>query len=164
MIATLLIPLLAVFAPVWATPVARLWYASGFEEDVTAALAAIDDSGAACIYDDTRNIFVTSVDQLNVDRMIRQAVRDKSPRLDMDGLQRDPHFRVYSNGRTYYWSFRSRKLHAFRGDRWSLVPQIERGCEAFRQDPRSLKQAYRDREGLLVTEDNFCCVTAADGT
>ena len=155
--ASLTIPALFILAPIWATPLAKVWYKRGFEGAVTAALTDIPGNETACIYDDSRNIFVTSVGQLNVDRMIEKAVQDKALRPRRRLLQRDPHFRVYSAGRTYYWSFRQKELHAFRGDRWTLTSEIERTCDAYKQHPRSFEQAYRERDGITVTEENFCC-------
>lgn len=120
-VASLVIPILALFAPVWATPLARMWYEPGFEQAVTKALAEIPGSENACIYDDSQNRFVTSVDQLDVGRMIEKSVQDNVPRPRFNSVQRDPHFRVYSGGRTYYWSFRDERLHAFGGNRWTLA-------------------------------------------
>lgn len=161
-LASLAVPALAIFAPVWATPIARLWYETGFEENVAEALAEIGDSESACIYDDGLHMFVTSIDQLDAGGMIERAVQDKSPRPRLRVLQRDPHFRVYSGGHTYYWSFRDKKLYPFRGNRWTLAPRIEKSCSAYRQNPASFQRAYMDREGIAVTEDNFCCSTKSD--
>lgn len=159
---TLVIPLMAIFAPVWATPVARLWYESGFEEDVSSAIAALNTSGQVCIYDDSRHLFVSSAEQLDSATMIERAVRDHTPAIRLNGLQRDPHFRVYARGQTYYWSFRASELHVFRGDRWTLEHTIEKSCAALRQDPRSLQQAYMSRGSFLPTEATLCCEEAID--
>lgn len=149
-------------APVWVTPIAKLWYKPGFEEAVTEALSDLPDYESACIYDDTTNIFVTSVGQLNVERMIEKAARDNGPKFRLNALHRDPHFRVYSGGHTYYWSFRNEKFHPFWRDRWTLAGTIKRSCEAYNRHPNVFKQAYREREGIAVTEENFCCQTGID--
>ena len=149
-----------VFAPFWVTPAAKLWYKPGFEESVAKALAEIPDVDTGCIYDDARNIYVTSPDQLDVDRMIEKAVQDRVPRLRFNGVQRDPHFRVYANGNTYWWSFKERNLYPFRADRWSLARTSERNCEAYRRAPRLFRETFRERYSIEVTEDNFCCGTA----
>lgn len=109
------------FAPSLATPVAKLYYEEGFEKAVAVALKEIPDSANACIYDDAQNIFVTSIDQLDLGRMIEKAIRDKIPRPRPNGLQRDPHFRVLANGKTYYWSFHDAKLYAFPARSWTLT-------------------------------------------
>lgn len=109
------------FAPKLATPVAKLYYEEGFEKAVAAALKEIPDSASACIYDDSQSIFVTSLNQLNLDRMIEKAVQDRIPNISLDGRQRDPHFRVLANGKTYYWSFNDAKLYAIQASSWSLT-------------------------------------------
>lgn len=148
-----------IFAPIWATLIAKLCYKPGFEESVAKALAEIPDFEKACIYDDARNIYVTSLDQLNVDRMIEKAVQDRIPKFSFDGRQRDPHFRVYVNGDTYWWSFRERNLNLFREDSWTLADHSERSCRAYKRDPRLFRDAFRQIYSIEATEDNFCCGT-----
>src|SRR6056297_1135367 len=146
------------FLPVWFTPIAKFWYEPGFEEAVSAALKDIPAHENACIYDDTQNIFVTSVEQLDVGRMLEKAVKDRVPN-PREGKWRDPHFRVYSHGRTYYWSFRNEAFHAFRGDRWSLLATTEGKCEDYKRNPRRYQQVYKEERGIVVTEENFCCLS-----
>ncbi|MDJ0712230.1 MAG: hypothetical protein QNJ14_17710 [Woeseiaceae bacterium] len=143
--------------PWWGMPAARLWYATGFSEAVTTELAKLPGSENACIYDDSQNLFVTSPEQLNVDKMLRRALVDRAPRLRRNRRWRDPHFRVYAGGRTYYWSFRERKFHGFYADRWTLAGTAEKSCKNYRQSPHLIREAFRSREGIAVTEENFCC-------
>ena len=156
-IASLAFPVLALFAPVWATPIAKLWYEPGFEKAVAKALMEIPDYENACIYDDTRHMFVSSIERLDVQRMIEKAVQDKAPRPRLNGLQRDPHFRVYNGRNTYYWSFRDEQFHAFRGDRWTLAGTGKRLCEAYGNSPAKYRHAFQARHGMTVSEANFCC-------
>ncbi|WP_405240675.1 hypothetical protein [Lentisalinibacter orientalis] len=144
------------FLPVWFTPIAKFWYEPGFEEAVSAALKDIPDHENACIYDDTQNIFVTSVEQLDVGRMLEKAVKDRIPHL-RGGKWRDPHFRIYANGRTYYWSFSDEEFHPFLGDRWTLRGKSAEKCDAYNRYPRRYQQVYEERYGIGVTEANFCC-------
>ena len=148
---------LTILTPALATPFAKFWYKLGFEDTVAEALSAIPGSEQACIYDDTRKIFVTSLNQLDVDRMIEQAVHNNLPLPRTNPFFRDPHFRVLANGKTYYWSFRNREFYPFRSDRLTLEGHGVRKCEAFRLSPQAFRQDYRDREGLEVTEANYCC-------
>lgn len=155
-------PLAALIAwillPIWATPIAMWWYKPGFEEAVTDALSRLPKPASYCIYDDQMGLFVTDPSQLAVDRMIAGAVRDRTP--DYWGeRQRDPHFRVYSDGATYYWSFDQSALIRFQGDRWTLRGVGHGRCENYNAFPEDLRQVYRDRVGLSVTEANFCCDT-----
>ena len=148
-----------VLTPIWATPIAKLWYKPGFEELVAEALKEIPEFEKACVFDDTRNIYVTSLDQLNVDRMIEKAVQDKTPHFRLNGLQKDPHFRVYSNGNTYWWSFRERKFYPVRGNLWTLAGRNESNYRAYKRDPSLFRDNYRDTYSIEVTEGNFCCGT-----
>ncbi len=146
-----------VFSPYWATPAARLYYETGFDDAVADALKGIPGSASACIYDDSQHIFVTSIDQLDASRMIEEAIRDRIPRLPPRGLQRDPHFRVLADGKTYYWSFRDATLHPFPGTDWTLTGLSARICPAYMQSPQLYEEAFRDLYGITVTAGNFCC-------
>ncbi len=145
------------FAPNLATPVAKLYYEDGFNKAVAAAFKEIPDSASACIYDDSQNIFVTSLDQLNLDRMIGKAVQDRIPNISLDGRQRDPHFRVLANGKTYYWSFHDAKFYAFPAGRWTLTGESARMCSAYMQSPQLYQETFRSLYGIAVSEENFCC-------
>jgi hypothetical protein len=147
------------FAPFWATPIAMWWYKPGFEEAVASALDRLPGKAGACIYDDQTNIFVTSPSELSVDKMIASAVRDQTPDLSMNRRQRDPHFRVYSGGATYYWSFKESALIRFEGDRWTLRDTGPGLCEDYKAWPAEYEQVFRERIGRAVTEANFCCDT-----
>ena len=148
---------LFVFAPFWATPAARLYYETGFDDTVAAALSEIPGSANACIYDDSQNIFVTSIDQLDAGRMIGKAVRDRIPRPRRSGSQKDPHFRVLADGKTYYWSFREAKLYPFPGTNWTLAELSSTICPAYIRSPELYQEAYRKIHGIDVTAENFCC-------
>lgn len=91
-IAILVFAIIVLFTPIWSVPFAQLWYQSGFEDAVAKALAEIPDSENACIYDETVHRFVTSINQLDVERMIKRAVHDKGSMMRLDRPQRDPHF------------------------------------------------------------------------
>jgi hypothetical protein len=110
-----------------------------------------------CIYDDAQGMFVTSPGQLGVRRMIEKSLNDMAPIFRMNVQQRDPHFRVYSGGRTYYWSFRNSKFYGFEGQRWTLADRSAQMCAAYRRDPIQVQQAYLEQSGIAVTEANFCC-------
>lgn len=159
-VVVLTLVVLWVSTPMWATPVAKLWYESGFEGAVAEALVEIPNSENACIYDDTRHMFVTSVGQLDVERMVENAVRDKAPIPRTH--QRDPHFRVYNGRNTFYWSFRDQELHAFWGDRWTLAGTGKRLCEAYTNTPEEYRRAFQERNGMVVSEANFCCIAGED--
>ena len=64
---------------------------------------------------------------------------------------------ISPNGRTYYWSFRDKAFHGFYADRFTLAGTAERLCKYYRQSPQSYREAFRSREGIDVSEDNFCC-------
>jgi len=144
-----------VLAPIFATPVAKFWYEPGFEDAVAEALTEIPNYENACIYDDTRHMFVTSIGELDVGRMIEQAMEDKAliPRTH----QRDPHFRVYNGRNTFYWSFRESEFHAFWGDRWTLAETGKRLCEAYGNSPAEFRHSFQERNEIAVNEANFCC-------
>ena len=77
----------------------------------------------------------------------------------MDWRQRDPHFRVYTGGATYFWSFEESGLIRFEGDRWTLEGTGREQCDEYNARPAEYKQLYRERLGFAVTEANFCCDT-----
>jgi hypothetical protein len=145
--------------PLWATPIAMWWYKAGFAQAVAGALDRLPGSAAVCVYDDQANIFVTSPSQLVVDKMIAKAVRDHTPDVSMDRRQRAPHFRAYSGGATYYWSFTESALIRFEGDRWTLRGAGRERCGDYKARPAEYRQLYRERIGVIVTEANFCCDT-----
>ena len=147
------------FAPLWATPIAMWWYKPGFEEAVADALDRLPRKAGICVYDDQINIFVNSPSQLAVGKMIASAVRDQTRGLSMNRRQRDPHFRIYSNSATYYWSFRESALIRFEGDRWTLRDTGPGLCEDYKAWPAEYEQVYTERIGRAVTEANFCCDT-----
>jgi len=142
-------------------PVATWWYGSDFVSDTTKAAARISDTVERCIFDDSRNIFVESFADLDVDKMIDKALNDTYPRFRLERPQRDPHFRILVNNRTHYWSFRERKFFAFRGDRWSLKQGLARKmCAYYQENPESFEKAFWERNGIRVEEGNFCCSLA----
>ena len=147
---------LAVFAPMWATPIALLWYEPGFESAVAEALTEIPYPENACVYDDTRHMFVTTVGQLDAERMIEKAVREKAPVSRV--LLRYPHFRVFNGRNTFYWSFRDRKFQVCRGDTWTLAETGKRLCEAYRKAPAEYLRRFEERNDMAVNEANFCCI------
>lgn len=150
--------ILVVFAPVIVTPLAKLWYEPGFEDSVAEAMQVIPESEGACIYDDSRGIFVTSIEQLDVGRMIERAVRNRFP-IPRNPSFIHPHFRIYSGGQTYYWSFRDRGFKSFSHSGFSLVDEGTSVCESFRSNPEILQTWFKELTGLAVTEDNFCCIS-----
>ena len=81
-------------------PVATWWYGSDFVSNATSAAASFSSQDERCIFDDSRNIFVESLAELDVDRMIDKALDDKYPRFRLERPLRDPHFRVLSDDRT----------------------------------------------------------------
>ncbi len=141
--------------PRWGTPIARLLYETDFGDIVATELAKLPDSENACIFDDSQSIFVASPDQLNVGRMLRRALQDRTPRLNP--VWRDPHFRVLTGGRTYYWSFRDRTFHGYYADQFTLAGTAERLCEYYLQSPQDFRDAFKLRDGINVSEANFCC-------
>ncbi len=144
---------LAFYATAWVTPVAKIWFKSGFTDSVEGALSAIPNVDRACIYDDSRRIFVSDVKQLDVDRMLEIAVKDYMPFFWGRTHQRDPHFRVLVDEKTFYWSFHKQAFHLFGGDRWTLVGTSDRLCARYKESP----ELYTRRGGLAVSEENFCC-------
>ena len=148
--------LLAVFAPVIVTPFAKFWYERGFEGAVVEAMKVVPGSESACIYDDTRNMFVTSIDELDVSRMIETAVNNKFP-IPHDPPHIDPHFRIYSGGQTYYWSFGDEEFKRFNRKGFSLLETGASLCESYRMSPDSYRSTFKERSGISVTEMNFCC-------
>ena len=133
-----------VLLPLWAMPIATWWFKPGFEEAVAGALNRLSGTAAACVYDDQTDIFVTSPSQLAVDKMIATALRDHTPDVSMDRRQRDPHFRVYSGGATFYWSFAESGLIRFDGDRWTLRGTASERCENYKARPEEYRQVYRE--------------------
>ena len=150
--------LLVVFAPALVTPFAKLWYEPGFEDSVAEAMQAMPESEGACIYDDTRGVFVTSIQQLDVGRMIEKAVRNRFP-IPRNPSIIDPHFRIYSGGQTYYWSFKEREFKSFNRSGFSLVDDGTSLCEAYRSNPDLFESVFNESARLPVTEDNFCCIS-----
>jgi len=146
-----------IIAPVWLTPIAKLWYEPGFEQAVEKALAEIPGSENACIYDDSLGIYVTSIQQLQLERMIERAVQDRVSLPSLDPVLRHPHFRVYAGDETYYWSFRSKQLQAFRSSTWTLEGYSVDKCSDLKRSPGFYQNAFRDSYGIEVGEENFCC-------
>ena len=142
-------------------PVAIWWYGSDFASKATEAAASLTDAGERCIFDDSRNIFVKSFADLDLERIIVKALDDEYPRFRLERPQRNPHFRVLANDQTYYWSFRERKFFAFRGDRWTLKQGFSRKmCEYYSENPRSFEKAFWERDRIRVGKENFCCELA----
>ena len=143
-------------------PAVIWWYGNEFVLNAESAATKLPDTENRCIFDDSRNIFVESFSELDVNRIIDKALDDKYPRFRMERPLRDPHFRVLSNERTYYWSFREKKFFAFRGDRWTLKGGLsQKMCDYYTENPESFEMAFWERDGVSVERRHFCCDLAA---
>ncbi len=140
-----------------AKPLAVWWYKADFEVDANAAAAKFSEASHRCIYDDHRNIIVKTFAELDVEGMLERAVDDNYPRFRFERPQRDPHFRIFANDRTYWWSFREREFFAFRGNRWTLKTRLSKSCTAYLGSPVSIEKAFWERDGIRVSRENFCC-------
>lgn len=161
--ASLILAFLIVFAmPFWSPLAARVWYGPSFEAAATRALAELPKSESMCIFDDSLDIFVRSIDELNKARMLERAAQASSILWGTEKPIRKPHFRVFTSGKTYYWSFGEDRFVQFAGDRMSLLETGQQKCTTFLDDPISLRNFYKQRYGVDVSKDSFCCVALVD--
>ena len=152
---------LAIFAmPFWSPLAAKNWYGPSFESTAKSALSDLPDPISICIFDDSIGLFVRSVDELNKNRILERAARD-STMLWRTPIRR-PHFRVYSQSQTYYWSFGEERFLKFAGDRMSLRKEGLRMCTSFLESPSILRDFYWTRYAVDVSRENFCCSVFPD--
>jgi hypothetical protein len=148
--------------PFWSPLVARAWYGPSFEASATTALTELPVSESTCIFDDSTGIFVSSIDELDKVRIIERAARASTILWGTDRPIRRPHFRVYSGGKTYYWSFGEKRFVRFAGERMSLLKTGLAKCASFQKSPTELQDHYKKRYSMDVSRDNFCCIVLSD--
>ena len=132
-----------------ATLIVKLVYEPGFEDAVAEALKEVPGSESSCLFDDTRNMSVTTIQQLDAERMIENAVQSQFP-IRHNPSHIGSHFRIYSNRRTYYWSFRDEESYPFVGNRFSLAESGKSLCASFNKTPEDFRFAFTNEPALRL--------------